>query len=165
MKKRASSFKKNSDGIWELDGVLFPFITKIKADKCLNSLEFRETFHPNDFVHYCLGQINREVIADDEYLYFALATKVEGMDRNVYPIPLCMLDFSDKQIKEIMMVKHYPKKAFEKSNSRIKENFSSDEITPFVEEDQILEPENNCVGPTFGEGFYGAVDIRAVYSV
>jgi len=162
MKKKKSSFLKNAEGIWERDNVLFPFISKIKGDKCLNSLEFRETFHPNDFVHYCLGQIKKEEITDDEYLYFALVTKVESEDRNVYPIPLCMLDFSDKQKKEIMTVKHYPMKAFEKSNSRIKENFPTGEIHSFVEENEILEPEKYYCGPTFRETFYGIADLYAL---
>ncbi|MFZ4632134.1 MAG: hypothetical protein ACOYL8_02925 [Patescibacteria group bacterium] len=122
-----STLKIGPAGYWERDGEMFPYIAKIKTDKCLKSEEIRRNFHPNQLVKYELDKISKEDFNDDEPMYFASVVKFENKDLQVYPIPLCMLDFSEKQKKEIMKVKHFPRKAFEKSSAIIKNESSFDD--------------------------------------
>lgn len=119
-----SSFKLNQNGYWEKEGKMFAYLAKIKADKCLKNEDIRKNFQPNSMVEYSLDKIYREDF-DGEDIYLASVTKYESENKNVYPIPLCMLELSKKQIDEIVRIKHYPKKAFEKNGvlkDRIEEN-------------------------------------------
>jgi hypothetical protein len=141
MKKETSSFKKNPKGFWEKDGVVYPYVTKIKTDACLKSLGIRADFPPNTFVQYYLDKISRDEAPDDTYLCIASVTKVDSEDKNFYPIPICMLDFSCPQKKEIMKKMHVTLAEFGKGNSKIKDespigeiNFEREEGFPFEEE-------------------------------
>ena len=163
--KEKRSFKKNSDGIWEKDGVLFPFVTKIKADRCLKSEEFRNDFHPNVFVNYSLEMIYQDELPDGSHLSLAMVSKVEEGAGKFYPIPLCLLDFSESQQLEIMAVKEIKAREFKKGTSMIKEDFPSEEINSFVEENTLVDPEEYYIKPTFSERFYGIAEIHSIYSV
>jgi len=123
-----STLKKNPDGYWERDGQLFAYIAKIKTDKCLKSADIRKNFHPNSFVEYSLDKIYKDELNDD-IIYLASVTKFEDSDKQAYPIPLCMLDLSDKQKRAIMRATKFPKKAFEKA-SVIKNEIDIDAFVP-----------------------------------
>ncbi len=123
-----STFKLNQFGYWERETKMFPYLAKIRPDKCLKSLEIRKKFQPNSLVEYDLMKIYKEEI-DDEVIYMASVTKFEDEDKENYPIPLCMLMLSEKQKEEIIRVRHFPKKAFEKATV-IKNEIDVDAFVP-----------------------------------
>lgn len=154
--KAGSSFKKNADGIWEKDGVLFPLIVRIKADKCLKDDELRKNFHPNTFVYFHVNLIFTEDLNNEETLYFALVKKVDDEDRNDYPIPLCMLDLSGEQKAEIIKSKHFPKKALEKTAIIKDVSFFDEGLVNIMPDEDETPRSYNFLTP----GAYGFNDLR-----
>lgn len=124
----SKEFKIGPSGYLELNERPFPYIARLKPDKCLKSDQVRQIFHPNSFVEYSLDKLYKDE-SDDITVYLATVKKVGSSDKEAYPVPLCMLELTAKQKAEIISVKRYPKKAFEKTTSMLKEeNFPSDNI-------------------------------------
>jgi hypothetical protein len=137
------------DGGWERNGVFYPRVARIKADKLLKNPEFREHFRPRSFVHYCANFMFKEEIEEGISFYLASVKNVEGDNTRCRSIPLGLLEFTPEQKKEIIKETGFPKSAFEKIPSGIKDEEVFD--APFgIEIDGVGDDEYLGVGSSYG---------------
>lgn len=126
-KQKNNSEWVQEDGGWKRNGVFYPRVAKIRADKLLKNPELRNYFKPNTFVHYCTAFIFKEEVGAEQFIYFASVKRVEGDDTDCRLIPLGLLEFTSEQKKEIIKKTRFPKKAFDKIPVGIKGEESFDE--------------------------------------
>jgi len=127
MEGREKNEWSQKNGCWEKNGVIYPRVARIRPDKLLKTQEFRGLFHPNDMVHYCENLIFKEEVGDGVFIYLASVKPVEGDEAKCSPIPLGLLEFTPEQKSAIIKKTGFPKSAFEKLPSRIKDEEVFDE--------------------------------------
>ena len=123
-----SPLEKRPDGYWGRDGHAFAYYVGIKENANLGDEENVKNLRPGDVLEYEIFKIKRRTINFTDEGFFATVIKVDDPSQKNYLIPLCALDFSDNQKKEISKLKNISYKAFEQEIKNV-EVKSEDDFT------------------------------------